>query len=161
MTKINDALLVSGVTDAIQMPTGEAGDKAISVGQIKAYVKPPRATLNVALGTIPNNQTVTGSFAVTAGYLLRSITTSASMRVRLYPSSAARDADLLRPLGMDYVQGSAQLLEFHSVNGLLSAVLSPAVNGYSTDGNCYYSVRNLSLADATMTMSFDYLPTEV
>jgi len=38
MTKISDASLVSTVDGTEQMPTGEVGDKAISVDQIKDYV---------------------------------------------------------------------------------------------------------------------------
>lgn len=38
MTKISDASLVAAATDNMQMPTGEAGDKAVSVGQIKNNV---------------------------------------------------------------------------------------------------------------------------
>lgn len=38
MTKISAASLVAAATDAMQMPTGESGDLALNVGQIKANV---------------------------------------------------------------------------------------------------------------------------
>ena len=120
-----------------------------------------RQVVDVALGEVDANQYTIGSFTMPAGFTLRTIETSASMCVRLYPSAAARDADLNRPIGTDYPQGAAMFLEFYSVVGLLEAVLSPAVDGFTTDGHLYYSVQNKSLADQAMTLTFSYLPTEV
>lgn len=125
------------------------------------YIRFQRQEILVSLGTISNNQTAIGRFAMSAGFTLRTIETSGSMRVRLYPYADARDADLNRALGMDRPQGSAMFLEFYSVNGLLDAVLSPVVDGYTDDGYVYYSVQNKSLSDQAMTMNFLYLTTEV
>ena len=112
------------------------------------------------MGVVNVNQTVVGSFDIGDGLTLRTIETNTSMRVRLYHSAAARDADLGRPLGTDRPQGMAMFLEFYSVNGLLGAVLSPVVDCYTDDSLLYYSVQNKSLANQEMTMTFTYLPTE-
>lgn len=125
------------------------------------YIRFQRQVIEVSLGAISNNQTAIGSFEMPVGFTIRTIETSASMRVRLYPSAAARDADLNRPIGTDYPQGAAMFLEFYSVIGLLEAVLSPVVDGFTTEGELYYSVQNKSLVDQAMTMTFTYLPTEI
>lgn len=133
----------------------------VTLDALGQKISPTRRSVAVALGVVGNNQTVIGSFEIGAGFTLRTIETSASMRVRLYQSAAARDADLSRPQGTDRPQGVALFLEFYSVIGLLDAVLSPVVDGFTTDGELYYSVQNKSLSDQAMTMSFLYLPTEV
>lgn len=120
-----------------------------------------RQVVDVVLGEVDANQYTIGSFTMPAGFTLRTIETSASMRVRLYLSAAARDADLNRPQGTDRPQDVALFLEFYSVNGLLDAVLSPVVDGYTDDGYVYYIVQNKSLVDQAMTMTFTYLPTEI
>lgn len=120
-----------------------------------------RQVVDVALGEVDANQYTIGSFTMPAGFTLRAISTSTSMRVRLYPSAASRDDDLSRPIGTDRPQGAALFLEFYSVIGLLDAVLSPAVDAFTTDGELYYSVQNKSLVDQAMTMTFTYLPTEI
>lgn len=50
MTKISDATLVASATDNMKMPTGEVGDLALSVGQIKANVIADTNALYDALG---------------------------------------------------------------------------------------------------------------
>lgn len=122
---------------------------------------PQRQTIEVDIGFVANNQTVAGQFEMPAGVILRTIETNASMRVRLYPTASARDADITRPLGVDRTQGSATFLEFYSVTGLLDAILSPAVDCFTEDGFLYYSVQNKSLINQPLTMIFSYLPTEV
>lgn len=120
-----------------------------------------RTTLTINAGTLASNATAQGAIAVPAGLCLRKITTSVSCRVRLYPSASARNIDLSRQLGVDYIQGSALFLEFYSTAALLSAVLSPAIACYSDDDSLYYSIQNLSPSSATVTVSFDHLPQEL
>ena len=145
----------------VAVDNGLALNSAITPDQLADYIRFQRQVIEVSLGTISNNQTAIGSFAMPAGFTLRTIETSASMRVRLYQSAAARDADLNRPQGTDRPQGVALFLEFYSVIGLLGAVLSPVVDGFTTEGELYYSVQNKSLVDQAMTMTFTYLPTEI
>lgn len=159
--RITDAGLLPDLVGSEKIPTGGRGNLVTTPDQLAGYIRFQRQFIEVSLGTISNNQTAIGSFEMPAGFTLRTIETSASMRVRLYQSAAARDADLSRPQGIDRPQGVALFLEFYSVIGLLDAVLSPVVDGFTTDGELYYSVQNKSLVDQEeMTMTFTYLPTE-
>lgn len=125
------------------------------------FQTPQRQTVEVDIGVVASNETSVGQFEMPAGVILRTIETNASMRVRLYPTASARDADITRPLGVDRTQGSSTFLEFYSVTGLLDAILSPAVDCFTEDGFLYYSVQNKSLINQPLTMIFSYLPTEV
>lgn len=58
MTKISDAGLVPSVNDSQKMPTGEPGDKAISVGQIKTHVKSDLSKSDVGLSNVDNTSDV-------------------------------------------------------------------------------------------------------
>lgn len=53
MTKISDASLVAAATDGMKMPTGEVGDLAISVGQIKTNILTAAAALFDPAGAGP------------------------------------------------------------------------------------------------------------
>ena len=98
MTRINDAALVVAVNDGIKMPTGESGDKTISVGQVKSHVRASDIqSFEITTASLADDATEVGSIAVSAIYTLLVITTSAALRVRLYTTAAARDADLARP----------------------------------------------------------------
>lgn len=52
--KISAATLVSTVDDDIQMPTGESGDKAISVGQIKGHSRSTLITVDPTSAVVLN-----------------------------------------------------------------------------------------------------------
>jgi len=159
--QISGADLLPSISGNEKIPTGGRGNLVTTPDQLADYIRFQRQEISVSLGTISNNQTAIGSFEMPAGFTIRTIETSASMRVRLYQSAAARDADLNRPQGTDRPQGVALFLEFYSVIGLLGAVLSPVVDGFTTEGELYYSVQNKSLVDQAMTMTFTYLPTEI
>lgn len=158
--KIVDAGLLPNIVGTEKIPTGGRGNLATTPDQLASYLRFQRQEITVLLGTVDINQTVTGSFNIGAGLTLRTINTSASMRVRLYHSAEARDADFGRSLGTDRPQGTAMFLEFYSVNGLLEAVLSPVVDCYTDNSLLYYSVQNKSIVAQAMTMTFTYLPTE-
>lgn len=159
--KVSEYTVAASLTGSEKIPLGTGVKKATTPNQLASYIRFQRKEILVSLGTISNNQTAIGRFAMPAGFTIRTIETSASMRVRLYQSADARDADLNRPQGADRPQGVALFLEFYSVNGLLGAVLSPVVDGFTTEDELYYSVQNKSLVDQAMTMTFTYLPTEI
>jgi len=116
--KISAQPLVSVVTDAIKMPTGESGDKTISVGQIRSA---RIASLSIDATATAAGDTVVGSIAISKLYRLLSIVTDQPLRIRLYTTAAARDADLARPSTTEQAQGSSLMLEFVSDAMLLSA----------------------------------------
>ena len=155
--KISAQALVSVVTDVIKMPTGESGDKTISVGQVKSHVRASDIqSLEIATASLADDATEVGSIAVSAIYTLLVITTSAALRVRLYTTAAARDADLARPSTQEQSEGSSLVLEFVSDATLLSAVLTPAVTNHAANGLLYYSVTNISGSTQALSCSIDY-----
>lgn len=160
-TKISQYSVIDTLTGAEKIPLGVGVKKATTPDQLAGYIRPQRKSLSVDAGFVSNNQVATGRFAIEKGYLLRVLAMNVRMRIRLYPTAALRDDDLARPINEDYVQGSAQFLEFNSSLGKLDVVLSPAINGFTLDGYTYYSVQNLSLTDATLIFDFDYLVSEV
>lgn len=61
--KINDAPLVAAATGGMKIPTGEVGDKAVTVDQIKDYVVPPTGGTWVPVVTNIANVAVAAAFS--------------------------------------------------------------------------------------------------
>ena len=120
-----------------------------------------RQTATIATASLAPNTSEAGTITLGKGYRLLTIDTSSPCRVRIYTNEGDRDADLSRQFGTDRPQGVGLMLEFVSVAGLLSADLSPTVDGFTANGTAYYSVTNRGLNAAIITIDFDYLPTEV
>ena len=120
-----------------------------------------RQTATITTASLAPNTSAVGTIDLGRGYRLLNIDTSSPCRVRIYTNEGDRDADLSRQFGTDRPQGVGLMLEFVSVAGLLSADLSPTVDGFTASGTAYYSVTNRGLSAAIITIDFDYLPTEV
>ena len=120
-----------------------------------------RQTATITTASLAPNTSAVGTIDLGRGYRLLNIDTSSPCRVRIYTNEGDRDADLSRQFGTDRPQGVGLMLEFVSVAGLLSADLSPTVDGFTAAGTAYYSVTNRGLSAAAVTIDFDYLPTEV
>ena len=120
-----------------------------------------RQTATITTASLAPNTSAVGTIDLGRGYRLLTIDTSSPCRVRIYTNAGDRDADLSRQFGVDRPQGVGLMLEFVSVAGLLSADLSPTVDGFTANGTAYYSVTNRGLSTAAVTIDFDYLPTEV
>lgn len=91
------------------------------------------------------------------------IATNRPARVRMYPTAAQRDADLIRNVGTKPVGNHGRLLEVVTAPGLLDLILSPAVDVTSIapfDGNFYVSVTNLDSASGAVVVSYNYFRTE-
>jgi hypothetical protein len=93
------------------------------------------------------------------------IGTNRPARVRMYPTAAMRDADLLRPIGTKPPSSSnhGRLLEVVTGAGLLELVLSPAVDLTSVDAFdalFYVSVTNLGDTDGAVAVTYHYFRTE-
>lgn len=65
MTKISDATLVASATDNMKMPTGEVGDLAVSVGQIKTNVLTAAALAYDPIGSAAAAQAAAATDATT------------------------------------------------------------------------------------------------
>jgi hypothetical protein len=133
-----------------------------TVVTIAGATAPARATASFTTGTLANAASGTGTVNLGAGYILYKITTDQPCRVRLYTTGAKRDSDLLRAAGTIPSGDHGLILDFVSTSTLLSADLTPQVDGYDVDadGLVAYSVVNLSGTSNAITVSFTYLKTE-
>jgi hypothetical protein len=120
-----------------------------------------RQTATITTASLAPNTSAVGTITLGKGYRLLTIETTAPCRVRIYTNAADRDADLNRQFGVDRPQGVGLMLEFVSTANLLTADLSPTVDGFTAAGAAYYSVTNRGLSATAVTVEFNYLPTEV
>ena len=97
-------------------------------------------------------------------YRLFKISTDKAARVRLYATAAQRDADEARAIGTDPTGDHGLIFEFVTTTLLLSAVLSPFVDGSSMESapsaNIPISITNLSGTSATVKVDLTYVRTE-
>jgi len=94
---------------------------------------------------------------------LYKIATNRPARVRLYPTSATRDADITRSIGIKPQGNHGRLLEVVTYVGLLELILSPAVDMTSQDAfdsNFYSTVTNLGLTANSISVTYHYFRTE-
>ena len=91
------------------------------------------------------------------------IETNRPARVRMYPTAAQRDADLLRNIGTKPVGNHGRLLEVVTTPGMLELILSPAVDVTSVDpfdSTFYVSVTNLDSVAGAVVVTYHYFRTE-
>jgi hypothetical protein len=110
-------------------------------------------------GSIVANASVSGTVSISPRYQLLQITTNYPCRVRLYTSTAKRDADLTRTVGIDPEGNHGLMLEFISSTELLSADLSPLVDGFADTSAIAYSITNLSGATQTINVTLNHVKT--
>lgn len=108
---------------------------------------------------LADNATTSNTVNIASRYQLLQITTNHPCRVRLYTSIAKRDADLTRPLGTDPEGNHGLMFEFISTTELLSADLSPLVDGFADTAAIPYSITNLSGATQTITVTLNHVKT--
>lgn len=97
------------------------------------------------------------------GYRLYRVQTSYPARVRLYESTAARDADLARPIGTDPASNTGVVLDYVTPSNAIYN-LSPLVDGANLDttssSDIPMCVTNLDAATRSIAVTLTYLPTE-
>ena len=118
-----------------------------------------REDVTFSATALSNNATVTNTVSIASRYQLLHITTSHPCRVRLYTSTAKRDADLIRSIGTDPTGNHGLLFEFISTTALLSADLSPLVDGFADTAAIPYSLTNLSGAPQTISVTLNHVKT--
>lgn len=122
-----------------------------------------RAVTTAIAPVLPHNgrAEVEIEFPDTRAYRLYSIATSDPCRFRLYTSDAHRDDDFNRRIGADPAQNSGLVLEFISVPNLLTATLSPLVDGFIDVGNSGYClIQNRSGSTRSVQVELTYIRTE-
>jgi hypothetical protein len=139
-------------------PTGPQGPE----GPEGASGLQARTTGTITTSSLANNATGTGTITLAAGYRLLKIQTDKAARVRLYTSTAKRDADASRPVTTDPTGDHGVMLDYVTAAGLLAADLSPQVDGYTVDATTAvaYAVTNLSGSTGTIATTVTYLRTE-
>ena len=118
-----------------------------------------REDVTFTSGSIIANASVSGTVSISPRYQLLQITTNYPCRVRLYTSTAKRDADLTRPMGTDPEGNHGLMFEFISTAELLSADLSPLVDGFADTAAIPYSLTNLSGATQTISVTLNHVKT--
>lgn len=125
--------------------------------RVKAAFISENVTFSAA--ALANNANTVNTVNIASRYQLLHITTSHSCRVRLYTSTAKRDADLTRPIGTDPTGDHGLMFEFISTTELLNADLSPVVDGFAETAAIPYSITNLSGATQTITVTLNHVKT--
>jgi hypothetical protein len=141
-------------TDAL---TEGSTNKYFTNARVKSAFVREDATF--AASALASNASSTNTFNIATRYQLLHITTSHPCRVRLYASVAQRDADVTRQIGTDPTGNHGLFFEFISSSELLSADLSPLVDGFSNSVAIPYSVTNLSGATQTITVTLNHVKT--
>lgn len=118
-----------------------------------------REDVTFSAAALANNANTVNTVNIASRYQLLHIATNHPCRVRLYRSSAQRDADISRAIGTDPTGDHGLMLEFVSTSELLSADLSPLVDGFSNSPAIAYSITNLSGATQTITVTLNHVKT--
>lgn len=128
------------------------------------YTAPTRQSVTITTSSLATGATWTGTVALAKAYRLYSISTNRACRTRVYTDASARSADASRPVGTDPTDGAGLVLEFVSTAALLSATLSPTVDGFSGESPATSSIpvsitNNGATGAVEVTLTF--LATEV
>lgn len=129
----------------------------IDYNQLGGGTPPVREDVTFLSSEIPNNANDTGSVSISTRYQLVQITTDVPARVRLYTDIVKRDADINRPIGTDPVGNHGLILEFISTLSLLSADLSPIVDGFCDISDIPFTITNLSGNNATVYVTLNHI----
>lgn len=111
-------------------------------------------------GSLAHGAEETGTITMGKGYRLLAISLDGPARVRLYTTAAKLTADASRPVGADPQGDHGLMFEFVGTEALLSADLSPVVDGDCASASVPIAVQNLSGATDTITVTLTYVATE-
>ena len=135
-----------------------------TLGLTNISAPPARNTLTLTTGSLDPNTVESGTVTIAKSYRLLEVSFNHPARLRLYATTAQRDADLARPIGIDPIANHGLMLEFVATNDLLAATLTPLVDGYDgksvPDGHIAYAVTSLHTTPAPIAIDLKYIPTE-
>lgn len=146
--------------------TGHIADTNLIIDALAALDarQQPRATASKTTASLAAGASEQGTITLAAGYRLLRITSSAPARVRLYTTAAKQAADLARPIGTDPAGDHGCVLEYVATSGLLSADLSPTVDGFdgkaAPDGAIPITVTNTGAGIVAIQVDFLWIRTE-
>lgn len=125
---------------------------------------PSRTTAVYTTASLASNAEETGTLALAVGYRLLKIETSAPARVRLYAAVTYQIADASRAAGVDPTGDHGLIFDFVSTDTVLSAVLSPTVDGMSMEAppssSIPITVQNLAAVPAAILVTLTWISTE-
>lgn len=123
-----------------------------------------RQTATKVTGTLPNAAYEPSTVALATGFRLVGISTDKPARVRVYDRVAKQSADLTRAVDTPLTGDHGLLLEYVTTLTVLSATLSPEVDGHSMETtpvrDIPITVTNLSGTTGVVTVQLTWVQTE-
>lgn len=121
-----------------------------------------RTTITQTSPSLAANAVWQGSIGLPPGYRLYKVQTDRAARVRIYTTATAQAADVNRTVGTSPTGDHGLVLEYVTTSSVLSADLSPLVDGYDPDEDYVVplTLTNLSGATSTVTLTLTYVRTE-
>lgn len=150
---VNDNHFVRNVSGSYK--TGSVATPGVAVRETATFTTASLAANGEQAGVLPLD-----------GYAWRfyKIQTSRPARVRLYGKTSQRDADLARSTGTAPTGDHGVLLDYVTTSSVLSAQLSPFVDGASLESSpaqqVAITVDNLDTTTGTVAVTLTYLRTE-
>jgi len=108
-------------------------------------------------------ETEVGAVIGFPGWRVIQLETNRPARIRLYPTLAQRDADLVRGIGTKPAPNSGRLLEVVTYVGALVWAMNPTVDLASADkadSTFYVSITNLDTVMGPVVTTYTYVRTE-
>lgn len=129
---------------------------------IKALQRYIRTSTSRSTASLANNVSEDSSLVLHPSFRAYKVETNRAARIRIYATSAQRDADAARTIGIDPTGNHGLLFELVTSSDILSYTLSPAVDFTADNGTAtyYMSITNLSGATGVVTVTFYYVRTE-
>ncbi len=122
----------------------------------------PRTAVSVTTALLAAGANEVGFLTFTPSFALLRITCTSPARVRLYRTTAQRDADVSRIVTIDPIGNHGLEAEVLTVPLNLVIDMAPAAigGGVSSSPTVYYTITNTDLVAQTITVTFDILPLE-
>jgi len=129
----------------------------MEAGIANNFTRQTTTEITASLVNLANQQS---TLALAAGYRIYSVTVDQACRVRLYPTTGQRTADLARNPGTDPVGDAGVIMDLvFTAAGTLT--LSPTVDGFVSSGtNALYTIQNRSGSTSTVQVDFLWVRTE-
>ena len=143
-------------------PAGPAGPQGIP-GEGGGGGLEERASFDHTTSVLTPGSTEVSSIIAFSGWRIIQLATNRPARVRLYSTSAQRDADLSRGIGVKVQPNSGRLFEVVTYSGVLTWIMNPTVDLASTntaDPTFFVSVTNLDSVTGSVVTTYTYIRTE-
>lgn len=115
-----------------------------------------------SMPSLASGETYKGTLSIASGWRLLRVEASDPCRLRLYATTAGRDADEIRPENVYPNEASGLLFDFVFADFLLDAKMNPTVDGFTQDGsaNVPFTIENRKLSTTSLDLYLTFLRTE-